>query len=232
MKTSQTVYLSSMVSSITGISPFTLTIDPIDVENLLTGTYDKKIYNIVYDFGDGTIVSQPASIFSNGDKPTLYPKTHTYNLKIAEATSFQVNVFLYQVNSETPARFTSNVRLKAPSLEASSAVNDNNMFESIHLVGTRMFGTDNNILYMFQSKNPDYLLPVILNWASKELVLDEIQEVVREFIPDQRAFRLLMPFENELVTSIELGASIATVNRHTYFDGEWPVQENPDNADI
>lgn len=225
MKTSETIYLTSFVSPLTGISPFTLTINPSGIEETFIGYSDKKTYKIVYDFGDGTVETQYAGLEQDSEEVSSHIKTHTYYIKDTSKTNFRVAVSFYQINREDPIEYTCNLNLSIPSLEATSSVNGNNMFDSVHLVGTRMFGVDNNILYLFQGTNPDYLLPAIVNWSSKELVLDEIEEVVREFLPGQRAFQLLMPFENEKFTSIDLGAKIESTNRVSYL-------ENPDNAEL
>jgi hypothetical protein len=88
-----------------------------------------------------------------------------------------------------------------------------------------MFGTNDNILYFFQGKDPNYLLPAIVNWSSLEPEYEGIYEKVKDFLPNERAFELLSPFENEFFTSIDKGSHIETVKRVSYI-------ENPDNAKV
>ena len=217
MNTSSTVYLTSFNSSVTGISPFSLTIDPINVEDILE---NKKIYKIQYDFGDGYVTNQLVN-FNIDDKPSLHPKQHTFYIKNLRNTSFPVNVSVYQINKPNPTIFSLSLNLRVPDLENVYNINQTNMFDEVHLINSRMFGPTNNILYVFQSKNPNYMLPVIVNWKSLEPEYNEVYEVVKDLLPKQRAFTVLSPFENEIVTSVETGSEIITQNPVMYI-------ENPD----
>lgn len=73
----------------------------------------------------------------------------------------------------------------------------------VHLVGSRMFGPNDDILYFFERLNPNYILPVLVNWDKKSNPVAEIT-----IPPEYRPFELLAPFENEMVTSIDNGSHV------------------------
>jgi len=97
---------------------------------------------------------------------------------------------------------------------------NNSYFKEVHLVGSRMFGPNNDILYYFESVNPSYILPVLVNWTQKPAPIPE------PYMPvDYRPFKLLAPFENEAVTSIDDGS-------HVYSAPDGIGQYLPDSGNI
>lgn len=83
------------------------------------------------------------------------------------------------------------------------------MFSDIHLISTRMYGLSNEIIYIFEAEDPNYIsnyiLPVSVNWRSRP------QNQNIESIMNYRAYRLLEPYEDERVTSINTVTHISTV---------------------
>jgi hypothetical protein len=68
-------------------------------------------------------------------------------------------VTYYGISASNTLTYTIYLNLSAPPME-------NGYFQQVHLVGTRMFGPNNDILYMFETINPNYLAPVLVNWQS------------------------------------------------------------------
>lgn len=160
--------------NVNSIAPVTLIIDP----RLVSPT--KKVYKIIYDFGDGT---EPLIKKLGRDEPEVnaslpYPSEvldprnfkveHDFILKEKTEQTFIVSVKVYSVISSTITdNFTEyliNLKTSAPVLYTLDSKSDKNFFESIHLVSTRMFGPDNTILYNFETVNPQYLMPTLIKW--------------------------------------------------------------------
>jgi hypothetical protein len=93
--------------------------------------------------------------------------------------------------------------------------------KEVHLVGSRMFGPDDDILYLFESIEPNYILPVLVNWNNKPAPAPKIT-----IPPEYRPFKLLSPFENEAVTSIDYGSHVYSIP-----DGEGKYLPDPGNVD-
>lgn len=97
---------------------------------------------------------------------------------------------------------------------------ETNIFSELHLVGSRMFGPNDDILYYFESVEPSYILPVLVNWDEKPAPPVQIT-----IPPEYRPFKLLAPFENEAVTSIDNGSHV-----YPREDGEGKYLPDPGNV--
>lgn len=142
---------------------------------------NRKPYKIEYDFGDGSpkqsifLAASPGNINSQAYwpneplDPRNQPVTHVYKLSGGFSASQLFNTkikYFYFSNPEEAndsLTFNVNVRVYRPSLKAL------NFFEDFHLISTQMFGPENTMLYNFESFNPTYLLPVIVDWKSRSL---------------------------------------------------------------
>lgn len=138
---------------------------------LTTSAYytSKQIWRISYDFGDGYVESvdyKPILDFSStlpytdtGDCRN-YPVTHTINFDNEYSKIYNLNVKVYTVGDPAPydINFTINTRLPELS-EIFSSPN----YDNIKLVGSRMFGLDNRLLYWFESQSPAHLFPVLID---------------------------------------------------------------------
>lgn len=203
MKTSETVYLSSSNNNINGFTPFTLTIVPSSVP------ISNKIYKIEYDFGDGTKISQLLKPNSNQENPASVNQTHNYILTGEFIKDFTVIADVYQFNKSSYDRFSFIVSLSAPPMEELNTQypeNSSYYFREVHLIGSRMFGPENEISYMFEGIGPDCFLPVVVNWKQRP-----VQTIIKTIKDYYRPYKLLSPFENEMVTSINTGTNIVTV---------------------
>jgi hypothetical protein len=187
--------------SLSGVSPFELTIDPrhINVPN--------KIRRIDYDFGDDVTYSQsfygPDTVGSVEDNdPRYFPKTNFYNLVNEYRKTISVKTKVYQFGQVSPTIFTISLNLTVPTLEGL----DGGYFENLHLISTRMFGPNNDMIYTFESENPYYILPVLVNWKSRP-----IEPIIPVINNPYRPYKLLAPFEDERSTSIGTSGQIKTV---------------------
>ncbi len=191
--------------SYSGIFPYTLTFDPKNA--IPTST----LYKIIYDFGDGTVVTDNGTLQKNN---SLYfkPQTHTYY----EARNFIGSISFYQIGNPTPTVFPLSIDLVSPKMEGSSG----GFFDELHLLGTRMFGPSNDILYMFESINPNYVIPTVVNWQEKP-----IESIPTLMAGSYRPYRLLQPFEKSDISDINIGTDLKELSQvaATY---------NPDYANL
>jgi hypothetical protein len=72
-----------------------------------------------------------------------------------------------------------------------------------------MFDFDNKVLYVFESYNPQYLLPSIIKWESEEQTESKFVKAERTKRISIKPYRVLQPFEDENqekqnITSINL----------------------------
>lgn len=202
MDHSKTVYLTTANQAITGLSPFTLTINPSGISS------SNKIYKLEYNFGDGSIIDRVLTPDNDSDfLKTL--ETHVFSLTGNLQKTFNINVHAYQFNTSLYNDYTISLNLKAPPIESTtttlSTLSSYAYFGEMHLVGTRMFGTENEVLYMFESINPNYILPVLVNWKARP-----IENIVKTIDNSYAPYKLLAPFENEFTTSIDTGTNIVT----------------------
>lgn len=172
------------------ITPFSLTIDPTD------SAATNLVYQIDYNFGDGNTFTDNGYLSSNN--LIFSPQSHTYNLLNSFSQSPSATVSLHQIGIADPLIYTIEVNLKSPVLEGNSGY-----FDEVHLVGTRMFGPNNDILYMFESINPNYVIPTLVNWQTKPII--SIQDAV---VKSYRPYRLLAPFENPNLVDINIATDL------------------------
>jgi hypothetical protein len=189
MNNELTVSLSdTFTQTITSLSPLLLTIDP---SSMVT---DNLVYKLSFDFGDGISYDQVLTIENT---PKSFKQTHSYSLSTIAPQTYNIVIKAYEFNSSVPIEYVINLSLSNAPLET-KIDGDSSPFDKVHLVGSRMFGVNNDIIYMFESENPNYILPVMVNWSQKPAAPPAI------FAPsDIRPFKLLQPFENESVASID-----------------------------
>jgi len=220
MNYSETVYLGTPGTvTINGNAPFTLSIIPTNIN------VPNKIREIYYNYNDGTSDQQilfPANSanyvnlpfpLEPGD-PRNYNKSKTFYTE-KKLTSYTTTVSVFQFSSSTPSIYNIDLNLSAPYLENISE--GDGYFESLHLRSTRMYGVDNKILYVFESSNPNYLLPVNVDWTLRP----QARAAEAQAISSYRSYKLLQPYENELTTSID------TVT-HIYSTDGVEALPNPD----
>jgi hypothetical protein len=161
-------------------APLKLTIDPFNAlpsKNLNQFNFASKIYKIVYDWGDGeietvkiypsqfnapTIFSYP-SVKETGD-PRQVKKEHVYTLSGELKKAFNLSVKIYMFGRNQPIEYRAVIRLSAPQLDGTVR----GFFKNIHLIDAKMYGTDNKILYIFEGKDPSWILPVLVDWRIRK----------------------------------------------------------------
>lgn len=185
-------------SVITGYAPFTLSINPSAIY-FPTG---RKIYKIEYIYDDLETVNQTLFIaptsqdlpysFETGD-PRNYKQIKTFYLPNVYKKDYKITVNTYFTGIVDPSKITFHLSLSAPQMDGTM----NGVFSSVHLAHIRMFGIENNILYIFESKNPNYYIPVIFNWKNRPEAPPPV------LIDDSyRPFRLFEPYENQKSTNV------------------------------
>ena len=212
MEYTSTIFLTtSGTFSLTATAPFSLVINPSGIN------CRNKIYKIYYDFGDGSSHTQtlfPANstlfrsvsgnypILTEPGDPRNFRQIKLYNTKSA-FQNYNIRISAYQFSEPQAYPYTINLRLSSPNIvSANSAIG---VFGDIRLAATRMYGPNNDLIYIFETTNPNYFLPVSVNWKLRP------QEQFTQSIMNYRTFRLLEPYEDENVTSINTVANISTV---------------------
>lgn len=185
-------------------APVAVTINPAKI------SVPSKVYKISYDFGDGTTFDRNLQVTSYGS-PLSTVQTHFYYLKNSLSQTLTINVNVYCIAASVPQNYTITLNLSAPPLESSifnltSSLSTQGFFDEFHLIGTRMFGPNNDILYTFESINSNYLIPALVNWEARPVI-----NKTSITINNARPYRLLAPFESEINTSINTGTNILTI---------------------
>lgn len=197
---SKSILLTQSLSGMTinDFAPFTLTVNPSAINGI-----SKKIYKIDYTFDTETVskkffykapetnptVSYPFP--SEIGDPRNYIQTHTFFLPNVYKKDYKVSVNIYQIGISTPTNITFTVSLSAPKLDGTQ----NGMFSAVHLAYTRMFGIHNNILYVLETENPKYFIPVILNWNLRSVQPEPL--IIEQ---GYRPYRIYEPYENQAVS--------------------------------
>jgi hypothetical protein len=179
-------------------APFTLTINPSAVNGIT-----KKIYKIDYIFDTETVSQKYFYKTPEVNPPITYPypqevgdprnyiQSQTFFLPNVYKKDYTVSVDIYQIGIATPTNITFTLSLSAPKLDGST----NAMFSAVHLSYTRMFGFNNNILYILETEEPKYYIPVILNWNLRPIQPEPL--IIEQ---GYRPYRILEPYENQAVT--------------------------------
>lgn len=210
MNYGQTIYLTTSGSySLSGVAPFTLVLEPsgfIRTTKIykIEYVYDDEIYiQTLFPSNSTDYLNQNLSIPEEPGDPRNYKQTKTFFIN-KPYQDYNINIKVYQFDISEPSVVTLKLNLSAPSLENISG--SDGYFKEIHLKTTRMYGINNELIYIFESESPNYLLPVSVNW--KPIPATEIVE--QKIIPP-RPYRLLAPYENEQVTSIDSASRVGTV---------------------
>ena len=180
--------------------PFTINIDP----KLLL--FSNKIRSIEYSWGDGNVSVvnyKPIDNFSGNlpfpydvGSPLNYPQKHTFYSKDINTSIYEIIIKVNLFGNSNYSIFKINLNLKNPDIRK--------LFSEFHLIKTRMFGRDNEILYTFQTQNPNYILMSTVKWKdiTKENILKNGITKKYTFIP---------PFENSLTSFIPQNSAIINI---------------------
>lgn len=160
-------------------APLKLTINPFDAlpsKNSNQFNFQSKIYKIVYDWGDGqveTVKIKPStfnssnlinypSVKESGD-PRNTTKEHIYTLDKEIKKAFNISIKIYMFGNNSPIEYLATLRLQSPRLDGTKT----GFFKNVHLIDAKMYGTDNKILYIFEGKDPSWILPALVDWRIK-----------------------------------------------------------------
>lgn len=162
-----------------------------------------KINRIEYVFSDGspTIVKSFYFAFSSNETNNLPypqepgdPRNYTITKEFYSSnyfkSTFQVVANIYQLGVLDPTQVLYTINVISPELDGFNG----GYFEELHLISTRMFGTNDDILYTFETKNPNYVVPVLINWNRPPQTTIAATNLVNK---PPRPYRLLEPYEIE-----------------------------------
>jgi len=165
MINSQTIQVDNSTdgSTISSYSPLSLTLCTSGFTPL------NKIWKIECDFGNDLqsteelipLLDQPTGTFildESGD-PRNKLLTTSYFFDDTAQKIYNIKIQFYEIGISTPEEVNFTISLTLPSLE--TILGDSTNF---NLVGSRMFGVTDRLLYMFESQSPNYLLPVLLEF--------------------------------------------------------------------
>jgi hypothetical protein len=186
---------TSLHNTITSVyAPLNLTINPS------TLIVSKKIHKIEYIFDDETKIQSlfykktttetlpfPSEI---GD-PRNYKCNKTFYItSTATSQFFGISANVYQIGVTNPIKIEFKLNLISPKMDGTGG-----FFDSVQLLYTRMFGINNDILYVFETVDPNYYIPVVVNWNKKPI----IEPIVDLSSKSRRAYDILQPFQNSNV---------------------------------
>jgi hypothetical protein len=215
----QTVALNneSNNTNLTDYCPFTLNIEP---KNLI---FSKKIRAIEYIWGDGstTLINYKPSIVSNTSlpfptdigNPLNYPQSHEYYSKDLNLSIYNIVIKIYFFQTNDFETFNIELNLKNPDLQSIF----NSKFNEFHLIKTRMFGPDNQLLYVFQSQNPNYILMSNVKW--KSLPISQVS-----ISPLNKSYGYSLPFDSSFSSNAPINGAVKIIK---YIP---QIAINPDNG--
>jgi hypothetical protein len=181
------VIYNSLDINLIGVSPFLVNFYP---QNILTdedyNTY--KPHKIVYNFGDSSeIVTktlepslESAFNYLNPEFPDLafpkepgdprnFPISHLYSITDSVSTVYKGSItvkWFADIEAQTDyLTYNLNISVLPPTLRPAS-LDYQGLFSDVHLHSIRMFGTNDTVLYNFESAEPNFLMPVIVKWPT------------------------------------------------------------------
>lgn len=183
-------------STYSDYAPLKLTVDPRSLE------VANKIHRIEYIFDN--LETRNQNLFftasaTNGypfpkevGDPRHYPQIKTFYLPNKMTHTYGITANVYQIGLTTPTKITFKLNLSAPKMDGEIL----SVFTSVNLIYTRMFGVNNDILYVFETTEPNYYIPLIINWTSRPVIVPEI-------IIDKgyRPYKIFEPYENQMVSN-------------------------------
>ena len=159
--------------NISGYYPYILNLDPSSISNT-------NIYQIKYIIDNEEIanfkffpsitlekdlsIEHPPQIpypFNIGD-PRNHQFSHFFNNISSSNLTHSVSVLIYSKGTTQPV--CNSFQLFLSSQQTLMGTLSNGFFEDISLLKHQMFGPNNDIVYFLETKSPNYLLPVLVNW--------------------------------------------------------------------
>lgn len=136
----------------TGHAPATITFQP----SAYTST--DVVHTIIYNFNN---LEQHKIVYTEFPAelniPTIYPNSITVDHYIKSVGTYTGTISVFKLKSNIPDVITYSIVLSAPDI-----------FE-LNLLKSSMINTGNDMLYVFESKYPQLIAPVKINWPQKKL---------------------------------------------------------------
>jgi hypothetical protein len=144
--------LSANSIDVSGYAPATITFQP----SAYTST--DVVYTIVYNFNN---TDQHRIIYTEFpldlNIPTIHPTGITVDHFIESVGTYTGTISVFKLGNNIPDVITYSISLSAPDI-----------FE-LNLLKSSMTNTYNDLLYVFESKHPQLIAPVKINWPEKKL---------------------------------------------------------------
>jgi hypothetical protein len=160
---SETIVLNKNIPSIVTsgrFAPYELTIDARNV------FFDNKILKVEYIWGNGdteTVTLKPMLPNPQDGDPVLNLKKKIFLSKSYNLSIYEITINFYTFGSDNPFTFTITLNLQNPTIDKIQ----NSYFDEVHLIKTRMFGSNNTLLYTFESKTENNILMSLVDWKSR-----------------------------------------------------------------
>jgi hypothetical protein len=196
LKFERTVNLTTSINNTTILdyAPLVLTINPATLD------VSSKIYKIEYIFDDADNKTQKLFYKSSTTENLPFPseigdprnyKTNKtfYFTSTAFSQTYGVSAYVYQMGVVNPTKIEFKLRLTKPKMDGKVA---GAVFDAVELLYTRIFGVNNDILYVFETKDPCYYLSVVVNWNKKPIP----ENIINLQSTSKRAYTVLQPFQN------------------------------------
>jgi hypothetical protein len=160
---SETIVLSKNIPTIVRsgrFAPYELT---IDARNIF---FDNKILKVEYIWGNDdieTVSLKPTLPNPEDGNPINILKKKVFLSKSYNLSVYEITINFYTFGSADPFVFKITLNLQNPPIDKISG----SYFDEVHLIKTRMFGSNNTLLYTFESKTENNILMSLVNWESR-----------------------------------------------------------------
>ena len=163
MNVLEVILQSGSMSAVEGPAPLTLVLNPSALD-----TSGGPITKLEYNFDDGlpsTIVRRKINVDTPAASAYPYqndlgdPRNIIVERNLFPSVSSNPQIYNVTINVTQAINFTPTVLSLAVYVFKIDAIDnvDQGYFDDIHLVGTRVYGTDRTKLMIFETSNPRYL---------------------------------------------------------------------------
>lgn len=168
MEFTQEILLENLTQTVNGLYPFTLFINPTSINA------QNKISKIIYDFDEQIVIKDYD--FINDIDPRYLIQEHVFNSSGYSEKTHHIKIDVYQFGKDV-LNFTVDLNLSFSDVERTTT----SYFSAIHLVKSRMFGPDNELLYIFESQyktQKTHIMPVLVTYKPYDQnTLDAIKQL-------------------------------------------------------
>lgn len=177
-----TIILSTTSSglALSGYAPFTLTLNPS------AWALSNKLVKILYQWGTDTdVVTLIPSLSSNsltlpfsaekGD-PRNFPVSHQFLLTSVSAARYNIGISAYQMGLSAPSAIALVLEVYQPNSLST-------ILTGLKLVDARMFGSDDQVLYVLESTTPNFIYPILVQWDTSTVIAPETTNDINIQLP-------------------------------------------------